>query len=908
MKKSLYLLSLLTMLLFVFCPNTYAIDADIVVALDGSGDFTKIQAAIDAVPSNQSARRTVIFIKNGEYNTEKLIIPSDKKNVTLIGESRDQTIISYHIYDCTSPESGNKCPAADVALWSGDVIRTSATLTINGEGFRAENLTVRNTAGPVGQALALTITADKTVFINCDILGYQDTIYLWTAGKRSFFKNCLVLGRTDYIYGAGIAFFESCEIRSYGGGWITAPSTPKSQAYGYVFNNCQLTYATGSPRNGDDGASVRFGRPWHEYPKVAWLNCEMTGKINPAGWGDTWRMDYAATSSDLHLYEYNNTGAGADMSKRANWAGIKELTASEAANYTAAKVLNGSDGWAPYAEAPLVTSYEWDGMGSDKNWLTAENWSPDGQPAAAEVANVVGKDTVEANGGSFLADLNLKNGAVLNITDASSVIYMTGEDAIITAEASTSLAGKIATKDTITISIATDIDLLLDAQLFGIHKIIKKGAGTTTLKANNTNFSGLFVVKEGTLHANVGLALGKANVEVKTGAILTVEYDNSFFPEAWLKVETGATLNLNANVTLSEFYIDGKMQDVGGYNATTHPNLIKGDGAIVVGRPSSFLFNGGTWDNISGYTPAMLPEAGETVFCEGEMETSSVVNAADVIFVESKGKLRLRGTHKSTGTLTFEGNQRISYATGGTGFTLEAPIVINDDISLEMNSGNSKGSTMTLKGSISGSPKITVRNTKSGLANTSKVWLGGDNSNFSGRWDVTTAASTSGGVVGIVGASKNAFGTGSIVIGVNNFVQFDHADCVLTNEVTLAAGAKAIVNKSVSVGSLTLGGTTYDSGVFDAQSHSAFIQGAGTITVGSAGVDNHSYSQFKVVYQNSALHFEGDVESVKIIAIDGTTIKTSSVSNNTLDVSLLSGLYLIVNQNRIVRKLVVNDL
>ena len=155
------------------------VNADIVVAANGSGDFTSLQEAINAVPAN-SERRTVVYIKRGTYNTEKLIVAGDKINLTLIGESREETVISYHIYDC----SQGKCPVEDAALWTGGNIRTSATLTIHGDGFRAENLTIQNTAGPVGQAQAVTIRADKCVFINVDFYSYQDTMYFWSDAKR----------------------------------------------------------------------------------------------------------------------------------------------------------------------------------------------------------------------------------------------------------------------------------------------------------------------------------------------------------------------------------------------------------------------------------------------------------------------------------------------------------------------------------------------------------------------------------------------------------------------------------------------------------------------------------------------------------------------------------------------------
>ena len=345
--KGLFIVAIISLLFTtkVFASYSNQGKSDIVVALDGTGNYKSIQDAIDAVPDN-STKRTVILIKNGVYNTEKLLVPASKKNLSFLGEDREKTIISYHIYDCKSPETGNKCPADAVALWKDnkDLIRTSATLTVLADDFIAENLTISNTAGPVGQALALTLRGDRISILNCTVLGYQDTIYMANDGQRNYFKNCLVLGRTDYIYGSGIAFFSSCEIRSFGGGWITAPSTPENQAYGFVFNDCKFTYVNKSPREGDDGKMVAIGRPWHAFPKVAILNSELCEQINPLGWPTTWRMSYADSSDKLHLYEYNNKGKGANMSQRAKWVGLRALTAAEANDYTIEKVLNG---WKP---------------------------------------------------------------------------------------------------------------------------------------------------------------------------------------------------------------------------------------------------------------------------------------------------------------------------------------------------------------------------------------------------------------------------------------------------------------------------------------------------------------------------------------------------------------------------------
>ncbi|MBN1927888.1 MAG: hypothetical protein JW798_18795 [Prolixibacteraceae bacterium] len=897
-------LYIITIILFVFIQNANALDADIIVALDGSGDFIKIQDAINSVPSNQSTRRTVIFIKNGVYNTEKLIVPYDKKNVTLIGESRDQTIISYHIYDCSNAESGNKCPAEDAALWTGDNIRTSATLTIAGDGFRAENLTIRNTAGPVGQALAITVTGDKIAFVNCNLLGYQDTVYLWTAGQRTYFENCMILGRTDFIYGGGIGFFESCEIRSYGGGYITAPSTAQDQPYGFVFNNCELTYSTGSPRNGDDGNLVRFGRPWHNYPKVAWLNCWMTEMIHPQGWGDTWNMSYAATSPDLHLYEYNNTGPGADMSGRAAWVGLREITDEEAENYTAAKVLNATDGWAPYEEAPLANTYVWDGGGANKGWYTQENWDPDGIPAIAEIAIVSGNQVIEADGGLFNADLLLKDGATLKVVANSVARYISGEHAIIKSDGDYSLSGIVASKDTITLVISSVFTL--NTSFSGINSILKDSSGTAVLNVSNESFYGNFIVAGGTLYAKKANSLGKANVEVKPGATLWVENDDAFFPENSLSVETGAKVQLDANITISEFYIDGVMQNAGDYNSGTHPDLLQGSGTIIIGRPSSFLFSGGVWDEATNYSPALLPEAGETVYCEGEMETASTTNLANVTFVEGKGRLRLRGTHISTGTLTFEGNQRISYATSGEGFSLEAPIVVLGDISLEMSSGNANGSIMTLLGSISGSTKITVKNTQSSTANTSKVWLLGNNEAFNGVWDVSTPATNPAGNAGLVGAAGNSLGSAVIIVGSGNYLQFNHPECTNGNNLILQEGAIIIANESVRLKTIKIDGTVYDSGIYNATSHPEIIQGSGDIYVGNTGIEQNVKTEFGASYYSGYLILKGNPEKITIYNIYGSLMHSEKVNNTIMGISLKPGIYLIVNEKQIGRKLVVN--
>lgn len=904
-----------TLLLFVFAIFCFAghsfsqnpYDADIVVAKDGSGDFDKIQAAINAVPNN-SDRRTVIYLKRGKYDTEKLIIPASKKNLTIIGESRDETIISYHIYDCSNASSGNKCPAESYDLWkdNADLVRTSATLTIAADGFIAENLTIENTAGPVGQALAITVTGDKGIYRNCNILGYQDTIYLWQAGKRSYFEGCLVVGRTDYIYGAGIGFFQSCEIRSWGGGWITAPSTPKDQAYGFVFYQCKVTYATDSPRNGDDGAQFALGRPWHEYPKVAWLYCEMSDMINPLGWPTTWNMEYAATSPDLKLYEYKNTGSGADMSGRANWVGIRPMIDEEATEYTAKKVMAGSDNWDPTAQAPAVKSYTWTGAESTKSWLNAGNWNPTGIPASGEVAAIDGDFSVNADGGVFAADLNLNTGAKLDVTGNSTVTYLALIGGEINASAASSLAGKIQTKAAAEFDIASSLDLR--AVLTGVQSVTKKGAGILTFSGNNAGYSGDIEITEGTLTAAATGSLGLGNTTVKSNATLVFDADNAFYPKAVLRIENGGKVTLNNPVVLSELYIDGSMSEPGTYNATTHPSVFTGTASITVGRPTMFTWNptdSKTWENANNYKPALLPLAGDSVIVETEMEINANPFAGTILL--QKTNLRFRADAVCEGDIVMSEGTQLSFATSGVGFSLDANVKLLGNVEMRL-SGNTSGNTMTLLKGIEGDSKVTVNNYTNADDMTSTVILAGDNSNFTGIWDVTKPARKTTSSAAFEGAGENAFGKGKIEVGSGNLVYFSHLRSAgSANELILVSGAKAVLNANVSIGKLTLAGVEYTSGTFNATTHPDYFSGAGTLTVtGTSSVPSTVLSR-NIYFDGYTLTSSSIIHNIEVYTVTGKLVDKRSIGANSVALPLTSGLYIIklnVNGENIFMKII----
>ena len=281
-------------------------ETNMTVALDGSGDFTSIQQAIDATKTFPWTPIT-IHIKNGVYK-EKVNVYSWNTHLSLVGESQSGTIITFDDHF----EKINKGRNSTFHTY---------TMRVAANDFHAQNLTIINASGPVGQAVALHVEADRASFLNVRMKGFQDTLYLAGEGFRSYFKNCYVEGSVDFIFGAGPALFENCEIKSLTNAYITAASTPKNQDYGLVFNQCKLTAA-------ENVDQVYLGRPWRQFAKTVFLNSSLGAHILPAGW-DNW----GSQEKELSVFyaEYNNTGAGAKTDKRVPWA--KQLTQQQANQY-----------------------------------------------------------------------------------------------------------------------------------------------------------------------------------------------------------------------------------------------------------------------------------------------------------------------------------------------------------------------------------------------------------------------------------------------------------------------------------------------------------------------------------------------------------------------------------------------
>src|SRR5215471_4567507 len=140
----------------------------LIVSPDGSGDYKTIQEAVNAV-RDLSQEQVTIHIKPGIYH-EKIVIPSWKKKITLLGENNLTTIITNSDY------SGKDYPGGKDAFGRAKYSTyTSFTLLVQGDDFVAENLTIENKAGRVGQAVALHVEADRAIIRNCRMLGNQDT-------------------------------------------------------------------------------------------------------------------------------------------------------------------------------------------------------------------------------------------------------------------------------------------------------------------------------------------------------------------------------------------------------------------------------------------------------------------------------------------------------------------------------------------------------------------------------------------------------------------------------------------------------------------------------------------------------------------------------------------------------------
>jgi pectinesterase len=420
-----------TLLLLAF--SSQAQVYDIVVAKDGTGNYTTIQAAINA---STGTNRTIIFVKKGVYN-EKLYLGSHStsisKVISLIGENRDSVVLSWNDYN------GKMIYYYNSTTLAASGTPQSATMTVNAADFYMENMTVQNTYTSA-QAVALYTLGDRQTFKNCRIVGFQDTQDL-KKGRRTFFYQCQIEGGTDFIFAGGTAYFYQCTIKSLSGGqYITAPedltysatlSTGKTLYYGFIFKDCDLVSGAGLSAN-----SVYLGRPWKDNSGSVFLNCRLGGHIRSLGWS-IWNAD---TPQNLYCsfaeYQSMNTAgtALADVSGRVNWS--IQLTTADVNNFlklnTIYAALGSSTAFDPIAQVIAPTpvaalsingqTLQWSEISGAKGYVVYANGSALGFTTTGSFTDTTTRTsipvyTVRTVG--VLGNLSLTDGSTDLVTAAS---------------------------------------------------------------------------------------------------------------------------------------------------------------------------------------------------------------------------------------------------------------------------------------------------------------------------------------------------------------------------------------------------------------------------------------------------------------------------------------------------------
>ncbi|MFF9025513.1 pectinesterase family protein [Streptomyces eurythermus] len=281
------------------------------VAKDGTGQYTTVQAAVNAVPANNPSR-VVIAVKPGTYR-ETVKVPSNKPHVTIqgTGASRKDTVIVYN------NASGTPKPDGSGTYGTGG----SATVAVEADDFQARNLSITNDFDEAAhqdiaqQAVALRTASDKVFLDGVIVSGDQDTLLLDTASKdrlgRVYMTNSYVIGNVDFIFGRATAVIDKSVItlkKRWNGtsaGYVTAPSTAANRK-GILIANSTVS--------GDvSDRTFYLGRPWHAGgdatldPQTTVRNTSLSAAIKTTPWTDmsgfSWKNDRFA--------EYKNTGAGA---------------------------------------------------------------------------------------------------------------------------------------------------------------------------------------------------------------------------------------------------------------------------------------------------------------------------------------------------------------------------------------------------------------------------------------------------------------------------------------------------------------------------------------------------------------------------------------------------------------------
>lgn len=283
--------------------------------------YHDIQAAVDAARASRPAgRRWVIDVAPGLY-AARVRVPREAGAILLRGAGRERTKVAVERNAVDLDAAGHP-----VGTFESSVFRVEA------DDFEACDLTIENTSKKVGQAVAVRLDGDRIAFRRCALLGRQDTL-LVNKG-RHYFDRCAIAGTVDFIFGAATAYFDRCEIRVLGKGYVAAPSTPPEQPFGLVFADCEIGLQA------EPGLQTFLARPWRDHGAALFLRCRLGACIRKEGW-DNWRNPEREKTA--RFQEAASSGPGADSSGRARWA----KPAPSPADIVPAKILAGADAWDP---------------------------------------------------------------------------------------------------------------------------------------------------------------------------------------------------------------------------------------------------------------------------------------------------------------------------------------------------------------------------------------------------------------------------------------------------------------------------------------------------------------------------------------------------------------------------------
>ncbi|GKV32010.1 hypothetical protein SLEP1_g40650 [Rubroshorea leprosula] len=306
---------------------------NVVVAKDGSGKYTTINEALKDIPKN-NAKTFVIYVKEGIYE-ERIIFDYGMNHVVLIGDGAYKTRIRGHLNVADGTNTFNTAPVAVYADY-----------------FFAKNIGFENYAGAIKyQAVALLVLSDFSIFYNCTIDGYQDTLYVHS--KRQFYRDCIITGTIDFVFGDAAAVFQNCKFLlrkplDKQQNIVAAHNKQEERENtGLVFQNCSIEahpeyvpFKTKMPSY--------LARPWAAYAKTIIMESYIDDSIVPEGWAP-WNGTFGMNT--CYFSEYNNYGPGANTAHRAAWQGVKTITPEQALEYCPSRFILG-DTWVTSMHVP----------------------------------------------------------------------------------------------------------------------------------------------------------------------------------------------------------------------------------------------------------------------------------------------------------------------------------------------------------------------------------------------------------------------------------------------------------------------------------------------------------------------------------------------------------------------------